>query len=71
MIFDEKTRRLSPSSGMFLTQANLQDESKRNFHEFAYIARGGSIYIFTECTEAEKLAWEEAHKPEEPIEIEQ
>lgn len=47
-------------------------------NEWLYQDEGGDRYFTTfvhlgkeepkwaECTEAEKLAWEEAHKPEEP-----
>ena len=71
MTFDEKTRKLTPSEGMYLTQVELQDESQRAFSLFCYIAVGGKIDVFCECTEAEKLAWEEEHMPKELIEVEQ
>jgi hypothetical protein len=41
----------------------------RYFTTFVYL--GKEEPKWAECTEAEKLAWEEAHKPEEVIEPEQ
>lgn len=55
------------SIGCWLYDA--KSENKRDFFLVAFIPNGKQPY--SECTEAEKLAWEEAHKPEEPIEAEQ
>lgn len=38
-------------------------EVERHFWKVAYLPKGVS---YVECTDEEKLAWEEAHKPEEP-----
>ena len=43
-------------------------ENDRYFTTFVYLGKNEPEW--TECTNAEKLAWEEAHKPEEPIEAE-
>lgn len=40
----------------------------RYFTTFVHL--GKEEPMWAECTEAEKLAWEEAHKPEEPQEAE-
>lgn len=44
------------------------DGENRIFVSQAKVPYGKPLWI--ECTEAEKLAWEEAHKPEEPKEEE-
>lgn len=41
-------------------------ENERYFTTFVHL--GKEEPKWAECTEAEKLAWEEAHKPEEPLE---
>lgn len=43
-----------------------QEENTRVFSKFIFLGVNASEWL--ECTNEEKLAWEEAHKPEEPIE---
>lgn len=40
-------------------------ENERNFSKSVYL--GISAEPWLECTNEEKIAWEEEHKPEEPI----
>lgn len=47
----------------------MENEYGRQFFKDAYLADNASEY--TECTDAEKQAWEEAHKPEEPQQAEE
>lgn len=39
-------------------------EVERHFWKVAYLPKG---MAYAECTDKEKVAWEEAHKPVEPI----
>ena len=47
----------------------FENEYGRQFFKDAYLADNASEYH--ECTDAEKQAWEEAHKPEEPQQAEE
>lgn len=47
----------------------MENEYGRQFFKDAYLADNASEYL--ECTDAEKQAWEEAHKPEEPQQAEE
>ena len=47
----------------------LENEYGRQFFKDAYLADNASEY--PECSDAEKQAWEEAHKPEEPQQAEE
>ena len=47
----------------------MENEYGRQFFKDAYLADNASEY--PECTDAEKQAWEEAHKPEEPQQAEE
>lgn len=44
-------------------------ENDRYFTTFVHLGKGEPKWA--ECTNKAKLAWEEAHKQEEPIEVEQ
>ena len=46
----------------------MENEYGRQYFKDAYLADNASEY--PECTDAEKQAWEEAHKPEEPQQAE-
>jgi hypothetical protein len=46
-----------------------QGENFRYFTQRVFL--GKNEQQWAECTNEEKQAWEEAHKPEEPIEVEQ
>lgn len=43
-----------------------EQDGTRTFTD--YVIRNNDTLSWNECTNEEKLAWEEAHKPEEPIE---
>ena len=47
----------------------MENEYGRQYFKDAYLADNASEY--PECTDAEKQAWEEAHKPEEPQQAEE
>ena len=47
----------------------MENEYGRQFFKDAYLTDNASEY--PECTDAEKQAWEEAHKPEEPLQAEE
>lgn len=47
----------------------LENKYGRQFFKDAYLADNAIEY--PECTDAEKQAWEEAHKPEEPQQAEE
>ena len=47
----------------------IEDNNGRQFFKEAYLADAQTEY--PECTDAEKQAWEEAHKPEEPQQAEE
>ena len=47
----------------------MENEYGRQFFKDAYLADIASEY--PECTDEEKQAWEEAHKPEEPQQAEE
>ena len=47
----------------------MENEYGRQFFKDAYLADNASEY--PECSDAEKQAWEEAHKPEEPQQAEE
>ena len=47
----------------------MENEYGRQFFKDAYLADNASEY--PECIDAEKQAWEEAHKPEEPLQAEE
>jgi hypothetical protein len=50
---------------MWLTQANLEEESERGFWKKMYLAYSLSESDFTEWTDSQKSAWEEQHKEED------
>ena len=50
----------------WLTRLLTSNEKDREFVKAVNLPYGAPLW--DECTEAEKLAWEEAHKPEEPQE---
>ena len=64
-IEDITIRHLTPTAGMWLTQANLEDEAQRNFYSHVYLGVNDSQSNYTEWTDAQKTEWEEAHQPEE------
>jgi hypothetical protein len=50
---------------MWLTQANLEEESERGFWKKMYLAYSLSESDFTEWTDEQKSSWEEQHKEED------
>ena len=48
---------------------DAKSENERDFFLVAFIPNDKQPYH--ECTDEEKLAWEEAHKPEEPQPLEE
>lgn len=50
------------------TEIVTENVEVRSFHPSVYLGKDDTPYL--ECTNEEKLAWEEAHKPEEPQEAE-
>ena len=59
---------LYADEGMWLYQG---DGAERMFWSSITLAKEENAKYFKECTDEEKLAWEDAHKVEEPIEVEQ
>lgn len=56
--------RITSQEDMWLTQANLEDETQRSF--FKKVAGYGDLEtLFTEWTDEQKSAWEEQHKEED------
>lgn len=55
----------TPNEWLYLSSIEDGKES-RNFVASVYL--GANAEPWQECTNEEKLAWEEAHKQEEPIE---
>lgn len=51
------------SEGMWLTQANLENELERVFFRRCYPADGLTAADFTGWTDAQKAEWESKHKP--------
>ncbi len=50
----------------------LYQDQGENFRYFTQrVLLGKNEQPWAECTDEEKVAWEEAHKQEEPIEVEQ
>ena len=47
-----------------------QDRGENDRYFTTFVHLGKEEPMWAECTGAEKLAWEEAHKPEEPVEVE-
>lgn len=71
MTFDEITRKLTPSEGLYLSQKVLADESQRIFSELMFLGISDTPDNYVEKIEEEKQEWEREHpqpKPDEPAE---
>ncbi len=64
-IEDITIKHLTPAAGMWLTQATLADEAQRNFYSHVYLGVNDKQSNYTEWSDQQKQAWEEAHRPEE------
>lgn len=62
--FEQKEKEVVNENGD--TEIVTEDVEVRSFHPSVYLGKDDTPYL--ECTNKEKLAWEEAHKQEEPIE---
>lgn len=51
--------------GMWLTQANLENEDERGFWKRMHLAYSLTQDDFTEWTDEQKSSWEEQHKEED------
>lgn len=54
---------ITPSEGMWLTQATISEDSERVFSK--QVINPTSEWV--EWSDADKVAWEEVHKFEEPL----
>lgn len=57
MTFDETTRRLTPDAGLWLTQAELQDENARIFSQLMFLGVNDEPSHYTECLDIKKVTW--------------
>lgn len=63
MVFDEKTRRLTPDAGLWLTQKQIEDEAKRGFSQLMYLGINDSPDNYTEWTQEQWQAWQDKYNP--------
>lgn len=61
----KRFKQLFAEKGMFLTQADIEDESERSFCAIACIPLTMSESAWTEWTEAQMEQWQEEHPIEE------
>ena len=66
MIFDEQTRKLTPSEGLWLTQKVLKDENERKFSDLMWLGISDSPDNYAEWTEEQKEQWEHDHPQPTP-----
>ena len=66
MTFDPRTRKLTPSEGLYLSQKVLADENERIFSTLMFLGVNDTTDNYIEKTEAEKEQWEREHpQPED------
>lgn len=72
MTFDEKTRRLTPAEGLWITQKEIVDESKRSFSQLMYLGINDAPSNYTEWTQEQWKEWQDEYNPApelpEPVE---
>ena len=61
MTFDPRTRKLTPSEGLYLSQKVLADENERIFSTLMFLGVNDTTDNYIEKTEAEKEQWEREH----------
>ena len=64
-VVKKKYKQITPSDGMVLTQADIEDESERTFCTTACIPLTMNESAWTEWTELMKQRWEREHPVEE------
>lgn len=64
--FESRDKEVTNEEGV--VETITEEVEVRNFVKSVYL--GNNAEPLSECTDAEKLAWEEAHKPEEQQEAE-
>ena len=65
--FESRDKEVTNEEGV--VETITEEVEVRNFVKSVYL--GNNAEPWSECTEAEKTAWEEAHNQEEPEEVEQ
>ena len=68
MTFDPITRRFTPDDGMWLTQKQIEDESKRGFSQLMFLGINDTPDNYVEWTDEQKEQWEHDHPQPEPPE---
>ena len=69
MTFDETTRRLTPSDGLWPTQKTLVNEADRIFSQLMFLGIDDTPDNYTEWTDEQREQWEHDHpQPEPPVE---
>lgn len=64
MVFDEKTRRLTPAEGLWITQKEIVDESKRGFSQLMYLGINDTPDNYTEWAQEQYDEWQEEYNPQ-------
>ena len=65
--FESRDKEVTSEEG--IVETITEEVEVRNFVKSVYL--GNNAEPWSECTNEEKLAWEEAHKPEEPQPLEE